>query len=248
MRTLPASDLGLPHFAFAAAEHAEVFDLDSHRRAREALDFGLSVAGVGFNIFVIGEDRVNRMTATLAYLNEALAPRPPLNDWIYLNNFRHPAHPTPHRLPAGLGRRFRDRIGETIEQLKQALAASYGSEAYQARFLALREGAQEVVAAEVEQLRAVARAHGLELVDSPEGGVRIVRPEGAAASPPDETAEQELGAAFARMQRIAVEVRAQLTEQVEELNRGTVAGVASPILEALQGEFSGFGGLARWLT
>ena len=97
MRELGASDLGLPRFAFAPAAPAEVFDLESHRRAREALDFGLSVAGIGFNIFVIGEDRAGRMTATLDYLTEALAKRPPPSDWIYLNNFRHPASPTPHR-------------------------------------------------------------------------------------------------------------------------------------------------------
>ena len=71
MRTLPASELGLPRFAFERAAQAEVFDLESHARAREALDFGLSVAGIGFNIFVIGEDRVGRMTATLAYLDHS---------------------------------------------------------------------------------------------------------------------------------------------------------------------------------
>ncbi len=248
MRTLPASEVGLPRFAFETTEHAEVFDLESHRRARDALDFGLSVAGIGFNIFVIGEDRVGRMTATVSYLNDALAKRPPLNDWVYLNNFRTPANPTPHRLPAGVGRRFRDRIADVIQHLKEALTVAYGSEAFQARFLTLREAAQAAVAAEVEQLRQTAHAHGLELVEGQEGGVRIVRPEGAPAGPPDETAEQELGAAFARMQRVAVEIRARLATQVEELNRSTVAGVASPMLEALQGEFSGFGGLARWLT
>ena len=73
---LEAAEVGLPRFAFAAATPAEVFALESHRRAREALDFGLSVSGIGFNIFVIGEDRAARMTATLDYLNDAL-PGPP---------------------------------------------------------------------------------------------------------------------------------------------------------------------------
>lgn len=248
MRTLPASELGLPRFVIAAAERAEVFDLDSHRRAREALDFGLTVSGIGFNIFVIGEDRVNRMTATLAYLDEVLAKRPPLNDWVYLNNFRHPANPTPHRLPAAVGRRLRNRIGDVIQQLRAVLGAAYAAEAYQARLVALRDAAQAAIASAIEELRGTARAHGLDLAEGPDGAVRIVRPEGAPAMPPDEKAEQELGAAFTRVQRVAVEARSQLAAAVEDLNRATVADVASPLLEPLQAEFSGFPGLARWLT
>src|SRR6185369_220221 len=63
-RELTANEVGLPQFIFAQTSHVEVFDLDSHARAREALDFGLNVSGVGFNIFVVGEDRAGRMTAT----------------------------------------------------------------------------------------------------------------------------------------------------------------------------------------
>src|SRR5438552_13243992 len=88
-RELMASEVEQPRFAaLPIGEQVEVFDLDSHARAREALDFGLAVAGIGFNIFVIGEDRAGRMSATLAYLDEVLAKRAPPSDWIYLRNPR----------------------------------------------------------------------------------------------------------------------------------------------------------------
>src|SRR5579885_1915145 len=248
MRQLDAGDVGLPRFEFAIAATAEVFDLESHGRAREALDFGLSVAGIGFSIFVIGEDRAGRMTATLDYLNAALAKRPPPSDWIYLNNFRHPASPTPHRLPAGMGRRFQERIADRIGALREALAAAFGSEAYQARVLALREAAQAAVVAELERLRSAARSHGLELIQAPDGAMRLSAPEGAPPPQLDEASEHELTAAFTAMQRHAIEVRAKLARQVEELSRATADQVASPMLEELQGEFSGYSGLARWLT
>ena len=137
-REFEASEAGLPRFSFAASSPAEVFDLDSHRRAREALDFGLSVAGIGFNIFVIGDDRSARMTATLAYIAEAVKARPVPSDWIYLNNFQHPASPTPHRLPPGMGRRFRDRVASLLPRLREALAASFTSEGFQSRIMALQ--------------------------------------------------------------------------------------------------------------
>jgi len=142
VKELSASEVELPRFAFTPADDVDVFELGSHARAREALDFGLAVPGVGFNIFVVGEDRAGRMTTTLGYLNEALAKRPPLNDWVYLNNFRHKWNPTPHRLPAGMGRRLRDRIATVIPQLRTALGAAFTSDSYQARALALRETIQ----------------------------------------------------------------------------------------------------------
>ncbi len=111
---LAAGAVGPPVFdvppAQAAGEAPRIFDLSSHRRAREALEFGLAVPELGFNIFVLGEDRSGRMTATLELLAEHAKRLPRPSDWIYLPNFRHPERPRPYRLPAGIGRVFRDRI------------------------------------------------------------------------------------------------------------------------------------------
>jgi predicted ATP-dependent protease len=251
-RELSASEVELPRFAFAPASGAEVFDLDSHARAREALDFGLAVEGVGFNVFVVGDDRAGRMTATLDYLNEALAKRPAPNDWVYLNNFRHPWNPTPHRLPAGMGRRLRDRIASLIAKLREALGAAFTSEAYQARALALRETLQAGIGSDLEALRQTARSHGLELVQGPDGALKLRRGEAGAdehsRSTDDDTAERVLAASLARFQLHAAGAQLQLGERLRELNRGIAGEVASAMIEELAAEFSGFGGLGRWLT
>ena len=251
-REIPAVEVGIPRFAFAPASGAEVFDLDSHARAREALDFGLAVTGVGFNVFVVGEDRAGRMTATLGYLNEKLAERQPPNDWVYLNNFRQPWSPTPHRLPAGMGRRLRDRIAAVIPKLRDALAAAFTSEAYQARALALRETLQEGMVRDLEELRQTARSHGLEVAQQPDGGLRLQRAEAAGDEAPrstdGDTAERMLATSLTRFQLHAASAKLRLGESVRELNRGIADEVASAMLEELIAEFSGFGGLSRWLT
>lgn len=112
--------------------------------AREALDFGLSVVGPGFNVFVFGDGRSRRMTASLAYLDEAIAKRAPPNDWVYLNNFRYPDHPTPHDLPVGIGRHFRDAVLRLIPQLQEALSASFAADPIKssARRRVVGEGAE----------------------------------------------------------------------------------------------------------
>jgi predicted ATP-dependent protease len=252
VQELSASEVALPSFAFTSAGDVDVFDLGSHARAREALDFGLAVPGVGFNIFVIGEDRTGRMTATLAYLNDALAKRPPPNDWVYLNNFRHKWNPTPHRLPAGMGRRLRDRVATVIPQLREALGSAFTSDSYQARVLALRETIQAGIGSELEALRQGAQSHGLEVVQLPEGGLRLRRAETTADAPPrgpeEDDAERVLAASLARFQMQAASAQIKLGERLRELNRGIADEVASAMLEALVSEFSGFGGLGRWLT
>jgi predicted ATP-dependent protease len=252
VRELAAGEVELPRFSFSPARDVDVFDLDSHARAREALDFGLAVPGVGFNIFVVGEDRTGRMTATLSYLNEALAKRPPPNDWVYLNNFRYTWSPTPHRLPAGMGRRLRDRIAAVISKLRDALGAAFSSEAYQVRALALRESIQAGIGGDLEALRQSAQAHGLEVVQGDDGSLRLRRAEaagdGQSRSLDDDTAERVLAASLARFQLHAAGAQLTLGEHLRELNRGIAGEVASAMLEALVAEFSGFSGLGRWLT
>jgi len=249
---LEADAVGIPRLAATPVAGAGVFDLTSHARARAALDFGLSVGALGFNIFVVGEDRSARMSATLAYLEGAMEKRPAPADWVYLNNFRHPDRPLPVALPAGTGRKLCDALTGLIPKLREAFAASFTGDAYQARVLALREQAEHAVNAEMETLAQTAQAHGLQLVQSQDGGLRLMpaqepRP-GAPPPPLDEASEREINTAMTRVQIRAGGARAQLAAQIQELNRGIAAEVVSPALDALARDFAAFEGLGRWLT
>jgi predicted ATP-dependent protease len=245
-----ADQAGLPRFAAGSAAACEVFALGSHARAREALDFGLAVSGLGFNVFVIGEDRTGRMTATLAHLEAALAARPPASDWVYFDNFRHPHRPSAHRLPAGAGRRFRDRMRGVVAQLRAALSAAFQSDAYQAAVAALHREAQQQVARELEALGAEARASGLELRRDEGGRLELVPlpPPAEAAAAPSPGGRHDPAAILGRFQLHLAAAQAGLGERIAELDRAIAVEVASPLLEGLLAEFSGFGGLARWLT
>lgn len=247
---IAGDELGLPRFEAKPVAGAGVFDLTSHARARGALDFGLSVEEPGFNVFVVGEDRSARMSATLAYLEAAMAERPTPRDWLYLNNFRHPDRPTPLALPAGAGRRFADALATAIPKLREALAASFSGEAYQGRLLTLRETAEHEIGAEMKNLAQAAQSHGLQLVQGKDGALRIApaAPEGAPPPALDQAAEREVATALSRVQLRAVNARAQLAAQIQELNRGIAAEVVSPVLDALAHDFAAFPGLARWLT
>jgi len=133
VREIGAEEAGLPAYDVPESDvHADarVFNLSSHARARDALDFGLRARDPGFNIFVLGEDRSGRMTATLAYLEAALAGGKRPDDWIYLNNFKRANEPLAIRLSAGEGRKFRDAMTEMVPHLRRALHAAFGRSEY----------------------------------------------------------------------------------------------------------------------
>jgi len=118
LRKLDAAEVGYPDHPAQPADEGGYFALSSHKRAREALRFGLEMPGVGYNTFVIGEDRSGRMSATLALLDGYVRERPAQDDWVYLNNFRKPHRPQPHRLPAGRGAEFRERMALLAPRLR----------------------------------------------------------------------------------------------------------------------------------
>ena len=77
-----AEEVGFPAFDLNPTESADVFNLSSHERACEAIGFGLSIDGPGYNVFVVGEDRSGRMTAILSLLRQHCADPQPVHDWV----------------------------------------------------------------------------------------------------------------------------------------------------------------------
>jgi predicted ATP-dependent protease len=78
------------------------------------------MTGIGFNTFVVGDDRSGRMTATRELLEGYVRDRPPQDDWVYLNNFLKSHRPQPYRLPAGAGSALRDRLAVLATRLASA--------------------------------------------------------------------------------------------------------------------------------
>jgi len=258
-KKLAASEVGLPRFPVEPAETTDVFAFSSHRRAREALDFGLDIDDAGFNVFVLGEDRSGRMTATLAYLRAEAAARPRPDDWIYLNNFRRPHRPRPHRLPAGIGRRFRDRMADTMARIREALTSAFTSEANQSRIAAENERLRGEIAHRIEDLRAEARRRGLDIAQTAQD-LAVVRARGenaqpdstASAAPPTDSgpddAARRITAALEEINRWAGRAQAEAQTRLQELGRSIADEAISDLLDDVAKEFSGFSGLARWLV
>ncbi|MEM7168965.1 MAG: AAA family ATPase [Pseudomonadota bacterium] len=268
-KKISADRVGLPQFTgsdeASAASHpqepsdggAEVFTLSSHARAREALAFGLSVGAPGFNIFVLGEDRSGRMTATLSYLEKAMADRPVPDDWVYLNNFAEPHRPRAYGLPAGMGRNLRTRMANLLPRLREALSGAFTAGDYEAQVQAAQQDAQSQVGAEIDALRKDAKSKGLDLVQTA-GGITVtpVGPDGNPINPAEiaeaqkeavETALQEINKRLRAINRMAGERQMDLAEALRDLNRAVADRAIGGLLDSLAEAFEGQSDLAAWI-
>ena len=149
IKTIPASDLGLPAFDPGDKEVGVIFDLTSHARAREALALALSMEDDGFNVFVLGENQSGRLTATVEHLEAASSSMPAPSDWLYLNNFNRLSEPILVRLPSGQGRVFRDAMQRLVGALGEALNTAFGGDAFQTRMQSEGEAAQQALASQM---------------------------------------------------------------------------------------------------
>ncbi len=256
-KRLAAADVALPVMQPGFRAGGDIFTLSSHRRARTALEFGLNVTDPGFNIFVVGEDRSGRMTSTMNFLEAFVEHKPPPNDWVYLNNFRRPHRPRPLPLPAGIGRQFRDRMILLVRQIRESLSGAFGGDAYQAEVRAETEKLQQTIATEMEALRAEARANGLDVMQSQQGTTVVpINTEGNPVtldefSPEEQQRLQEkareIGEKLNALNRHAAQRQAETGGRVMEITRGAADDALDVQFEAVRNEFTGYGGVVRWL-
>lgn len=251
-KPLAAPDIGLPRFEPLGDSDGDVFSLSSHRRARAALEFGLAIPERGFNIFVLGEDRSGRMTATMAFLLGVTARRPPPDDWLYLANFQETHRPVPYRLPAGVGRRFRDRMAQLVAELRDALARAFSSAAFQSQLQTRSEGVTSEVRGAIEGLKREANAHGLDLVETPQGGIVVsdsapAGADGAGPPAPPDAFRQELGERLLEVHRAAAQRRAELFAWMRQFEREVADQQTRDLIDALVRDFAAFPAITAWL-
>ncbi|MBU0724920.1 MAG: AAA family ATPase [Alphaproteobacteria bacterium] len=266
-KELPAGSVGLPRFAPTDDQQANAFDFTSHKRAREALEFALGIDDMGFNVFVLGEDRSGRMTATLRYLEDAMEDRPAPPDWVILNNFRQPHEPLPFRLPPGQGRAFRAAMAALVKQVAEALKTAFTGDDYQGQIRQVSERIQGEVNERLVALREKARAGGLDIVQTEKGIIVTAPPpeetakdlgepqpgkadtEQAPVSPPVEkqAAAQKLLEELGDINRWASERQHEMAEWVANLNRSIADDAIAGPVDALTTEFGMVDGLRRWL-
>jgi lon-related putative ATP-dependent protease len=102
-------------------------------RAVRALEFGLAVQSLGFNVFVTGLTGTGRMTAIELHLRPIAAAGEAPDDLMYVYNVEQPEQPRLLRLDAGRGAVLRDHLDRLLAELGHTLPGLFESEEFQHR-------------------------------------------------------------------------------------------------------------------
>lgn len=257
-KKLSADALGIPEFTPGSRQEGVIFDLSSHRRAREALELALSMPEPGFNVFVLGENRSGRLTSTVAFLKEAVSDGKAPDDWVYLNDFGKPSDPVAVRLPAGDGRKMRSALQQLVGALTQALRAAFSGDAFQKHMQSEGQGAQDALNAEMKAIQEAAQAHGLDIVQTEQGQMIVATDAKGDPVPADQMNDAqkslvaEHGPALAQqihaVNRKTAEVQAAFQKRAAELGREVADQTCGPLIDAAMSDFADHHGLNRWLV
>jgi lon-related putative ATP-dependent protease len=117
----------------SSAEARPCEEIIGQERALRAIQTGLDIKSLGYNVFITGMVGTGR-TTTVKQLLERLekGDRTP-DDILYVNNFKYPDEPVLIMLPAGQGREFSEAMGRLIDALSTNIPALLKSPYYAER-------------------------------------------------------------------------------------------------------------------
>ena len=85
-------------------------EIIGQERAIKAIQTGLDIKSLGYNIFITGMVGTGRTTTIKQLLEKLEKEYKTPDDILYVNNFRNPDEPTLIFCPAGKGKQFKDDI------------------------------------------------------------------------------------------------------------------------------------------
>ncbi|MDH4187003.1 MAG: AAA family ATPase, partial [Nitrospira sp.] len=105
-------------------------EIIGQERAVEALEFGLSMKGPGFNLYVSGPSGTGKGTLVRSMVKRMAQGAQAPADWCYVNNFQDPSRPLCLSFPAGQGCAFKREMAAFIESLRRDIPLAFESKKY----------------------------------------------------------------------------------------------------------------------
>ncbi|MEO0004760.1 MAG: ATP-binding protein [candidate division WOR-3 bacterium] len=153
-------------FSFRTTDEIKVSrEIIGQERALEALQLGLEIEAVGYNIFVTGPAGSGRRT-TVEKLLEKAKPTRSLTDKCYVYNFSNPDQPRLLLLPAGEGRLLREEMEELVDYLIKNIPRHFEAEGYQKIRQDIIDRFKEKGASRVREFERKVAQEGFALVQS----------------------------------------------------------------------------------
>lgn len=106
-------------------------------RAQSALEFGVAMPAFGYNIFVMGEPGLGRLTMISGHLDRLSKTLPAPSSYVYVDNFDNTREPRALCVPPGYGQVFSKDIEKLIDNVLATFPAVFESPTYQQKKTAI---------------------------------------------------------------------------------------------------------------
>ena len=235
-------------------------------RAIRAIEFGLSMERVGYNIYLSGLTGTGKTSVAKTYIQKLILEKEErgetyhVSDWCYIYNFAHADRPRMVELPRGTGHEFRDDIGGLLQRLKRDLAKAFSSDDYKAQRKAIVEEGQAKQQQAFGELRTEALKKGFLIQMSQAGAALVPLKDGKALSQEEfmaleggeqkalEVARDELRKKLEGVFENAQELEREAVEKLQESDRSVAEFTISRLFEKLTGRYADYAGIVQYLA
>lgn len=235
-------------------------------RATRAVEFGLSMANTGYNIYVAGLTGTGKTSMVKAYIERVIKGKKArretftFDDWCYLYNFKEPDRPQIVTLPQGKGKTFRDEIGDLLGKIRRELGQAFSSEEYKNQRRKTVEEGQAEQQKLFEEIADEARRQGFAFQMTPRGPVLFPLKQDRPMQESEYLAlgeeerkvldakEVELRRKLQASFEDATNVQRQLTERLQKTDKDIGEYTVSRLFSFLSNQYSQWPKGSRYLT
>lgn len=238
---------------FKFASTAEVEPLKGvigQDRAIRSLGFALDIENEGYNVYLAGNFGTGKTTLAREMLHEKAARKEAPSDWCYVNNFANHECPQAVRLPAGLGKGFKNDVAALMDEVLKNITKSFDSKEFEVEKNAILAAFMEQTNQLYTQLEEEAKTYGFTITRTQNGVNSIpLKEDGSQLSQeefvalPEEVrarlmtksgiVQEKINDAF----RHYKEFERQTREKIRTLELETVKNVAGPDFQELKEKY-----------
>ena len=154
-------------------------------RASRALNFGLHIESVGFNMYVAGPPGIGKMTAVQQFLQQVALEKDSPGDWIYVNGFDDNYQPRALTIPQGQGIQLHNDIKHLIRNIRRDIPRAFEGEEYLVKSEEIVKALQKQREELLETLNVRAMEAGFSLQPSQVGVMVVPVKDGKPMTEPD---------------------------------------------------------------
>jgi len=229
-------------------------------RAMRALDLGIHIDKLNYNIFVAGTSGTGKTTLVKTSLSKLAPTRETPCDWVCVHNFKEPSQPRTIKMAAGTATGFKRELTDIVAELREQIPKVFHSKEHQEKVQSILNESLDAENQCFVELNQFANTIGFTIKSTKTGivtipmlGEKVISNKDYAHLTEEERKEIEerrkaldpvISAFLQRTREIEVETH----RMIQEIQRDLGDAVASTPFEALKENYEGNERLRAYLT